>query len=224
MTLPDGATLDLPDGATGLDAARAIGPKLAAATAAVEVDGELRDLRLPLHEGAQLKILRVGDEDALRVLRHSTAHVLAEAVQRLYPTAKIAIGPAIEDGFYYDFEFPDGAPGEADLGLGDDLLLGHVAPAVRLALGGGGAQAERVHRVVAELIAERRVHELVLLDERQPLELGRHDGRVEVIERARRVDDRDLGAGKVRLDLRLDLGGRRHALGTLPEGFVLLRP
>ena len=115
VTLPDGATLDLPDGATGLDAARAIGPKLAAATAAVEVDGELRDLRLPLPDGARLKILRVGDEEALRVLRHSTAHVLAEAVQHLYPTARIAIGPAIEDGFYYDFEFPDGAPGEADL-------------------------------------------------------------------------------------------------------------
>src|SRR5882757_10057730 len=61
VTLPDGATLELPDGATGLDAARAIGPKLAAATAAVEVNGELRDLRLPLPDGAQLKILRVGD-------------------------------------------------------------------------------------------------------------------------------------------------------------------
>jgi threonyl-tRNA synthetase len=115
VILPDGANLELPDGATGLDAARAIGPKLAAVTAAVEVDGELRDLRLPLHDGAHLRILRVGDEDALRVLRHSTAHVLAEAVQHLYPTAKIAIGPAIEDGFYYDFEFPDGPPGEADL-------------------------------------------------------------------------------------------------------------
>jgi threonyl-tRNA synthetase len=115
VTLPDGATLDLPDGATGLDAARAIGPKLAAATAAVEVDGELRDLRLPLPDGAKLRILRVGDEDALRVLRHTTAHVLAEAVQHLYPSAKIAIGPAITDGFYYDFEFPDGPPGEADL-------------------------------------------------------------------------------------------------------------
>jgi threonyl-tRNA synthetase len=115
VMLPDGATLELPDGATGLDAARAIGPKLAAATAAVEVDGELRDLRLPLHDGARLRILRIGDEEALRVLRHSTAHVLAEAVQHLYPTAKIAIGPAIGDGFYYDFEFPDGPPGEADL-------------------------------------------------------------------------------------------------------------
>jgi threonyl-tRNA synthetase len=115
VTLPDGATLDLPDGATGLDAARAIGPKLADATAAVEVDGVVRDLRLPLSDGARLRILRVGDEDALRVLRHSTAHVLAEAVQHLYPGARIAIGPAIDDGFYYDFEFPGAPPGEADL-------------------------------------------------------------------------------------------------------------
>jgi len=115
VTLPDGAALDLPDGASGLDAARAIGPKLADATAAVEVDGVLQDLRLPLRDGARLRILRVGDEDALRVLRHSTAHVLAEAVKHLYPNARIAIGPAIDDGFYYDFEFPDGPPGEADL-------------------------------------------------------------------------------------------------------------
>src|SRR6185312_2399154 len=113
VTLPDGTELALDDGATGLDAARAIGPRLADATAAVEVDGELRDLRLPLPDGARLRILRVGDDDALRVLRHTTAHVLAEAVQRLYPGTRIAIGPAIEDGFYYDFEFPGAPPGEA---------------------------------------------------------------------------------------------------------------
>ena len=73
--LPDGNELELPDGASGLDAARAIGPRLADATAAVEVDGELRDLRLPLPDGAHLRILRVGDAEALPVLRHSTAHL-----------------------------------------------------------------------------------------------------------------------------------------------------
>jgi threonyl-tRNA synthetase len=101
--LPDGNELVLPDGASGLDAARAIGPRLADATAAVEVDGELRDLRLPLPDESHLRILRVGDAEALSVLRHSTAHVLAEAVQHLWPGTKVAIGPAIEDGFYYDF-------------------------------------------------------------------------------------------------------------------------
>ena len=119
--LPDGNELDLPDGASGLDAARAIGPRLADATAAVEVDGELRDLRLPLPDDAHLRILRVGDDEALPVLRHSTAHLMAEAVQHLWPGTKVAIGPAIEDGFYYDFDFPE-TPGEADLARIEDEM------------------------------------------------------------------------------------------------------
>ena len=73
--LPDGTELELPDGATGLDCARAIGERLAEATAAVEVDGEVRDLRLPLPDGAHVRILRVGDEEALPILRHSPAPV-----------------------------------------------------------------------------------------------------------------------------------------------------
>src|SRR3954452_24907686 len=107
VTLPDGTQLELPDGASGLDAAAAIGPRLAKSAAAVEVDGELRDLRLPLADGDRLRILTVGDDAALPVLRHSTAHVMAEAVTRLWPGAKVAIGPAIENGFYYDFDFPE---------------------------------------------------------------------------------------------------------------------
>src|SRR5689334_20041655 len=114
VTLPDGTQLELPEGASGLDAAAAIGPRLAKAAAAVTVDGELRDLRLPLPDGADLRILTVGDDQALPVLRHSTAHVMAEAVQQLWPGTKVAIGPAIDNGFYYDFEFP--APiGDEDL-------------------------------------------------------------------------------------------------------------
>jgi threonyl-tRNA synthetase len=119
--LPDGNQLELPAGASGLDAARAIGPRLADATAAVEVDGELRDLRLPLPDNANLRILRVGDDDALPVLRHSTAHVMAEAVQHLWPGTKVAIGPAIEDGFYYDFDFAE-SPGEGDLARIEDEM------------------------------------------------------------------------------------------------------
>src|SRR3954468_31428 len=107
VTLPDGTQLELPDGASGLDAAAKIGPRLAKAAAAVEVDGELRDLRLALPDGASLRILTVGEADALPVLRHSTAHVMAQAVQQLWPGTKVAIGPAIENGFYYDFEFPE---------------------------------------------------------------------------------------------------------------------
>ena len=109
VTLPDGSALELPDGATALDAARAIGPKLAEQAVLARVDGEPRDLRLPLPDGAALQILTTRDRDdpdALYVLRHSTAHLLAEAVRRLHPGVKIAIGPPIANGFYYDFEFP----------------------------------------------------------------------------------------------------------------------
>jgi threonyl-tRNA synthetase len=105
VTLPDGNSLDLPDGASGLDAAAAVGPRLAKAAVAVQVDGEVRDLRLPLRDGESVRIITDRDPEALAVLRHSTAHVMAEAVLHLWPDTKIAIGPAIADGFYYDFEF-----------------------------------------------------------------------------------------------------------------------
>jgi threonyl-tRNA synthetase len=110
ILLPDQSRLELPEGASGLEAARTIGPKLAEQAVGVRVNGELRDLRLPLSDGEQIEILTTrnsGDPDALVVLRHSAAHLLAEAVRRLYPGVKIAIGPAIENGFYYDFDFPE---------------------------------------------------------------------------------------------------------------------
>jgi threonyl-tRNA synthetase len=110
IVLPDSSELELPDGATALDAARAIGPKLAEQAVLARVDGEVRDLRLPLADGERIQLLTTRDTqdpDALYVLRHSTAHLLAEAVMRLHPGVKIAIGPPIEDGFYYDFEFPE---------------------------------------------------------------------------------------------------------------------
>ena len=107
VTLPDGNDLDLAEGASGGEAAAAIGPRLATAAVAVEVDGQVQDLRLPLHDGEQVRILTDRDEEALQVLRHSTAHVMAQAVLHLWPDAKVAIGPAIEDGFYYDFEFSE---------------------------------------------------------------------------------------------------------------------
>ena len=110
VVLPDNSELELPAGATGLDAARAIGPKLAEQAVLVRVDGRVQDLRQPLAEGEQIQLLTTrdrNDPDALGVLRHSSAHLLAEAVRRLYPGVKIAIGPPIENGFYYDFDFPE---------------------------------------------------------------------------------------------------------------------
>jgi threonyl-tRNA synthetase len=110
VVLPDRSELELPDGSTGLDAARAIGPKLAEQAVLVRSNGHVRDLRLPLEDGEEIQILTTrdtSDPDALAVLRHSSAHLLAEAVRRLYPGVKVAIGPPIENGFYYDFEFPE---------------------------------------------------------------------------------------------------------------------
>ena len=110
VVLPDQTELELPDGATGLDAARAIGPKLAEQAVLVRSNGRVQDLRLPLEDGQPIHFLTTRDKDdpdALYVLRHSSAHLLAEAVRRLYPGVKVAIGPPIENGFYYDFDFPE---------------------------------------------------------------------------------------------------------------------
>ncbi len=129
IVLPDSSELELPDGASGLDAARAIGPKLAEQAVLVRVDGVTRDLRLPLSDGEQIQLLTTRDTedaDALWVLRHSTAHLLAEAVLRLYPGVKTAIGPPIADGFYYDFEFPE-AISDDDLEAIEDEMRREIA-------------------------------------------------------------------------------------------------
>jgi threonyl-tRNA synthetase len=110
VVLPDNSELELADGATGLDAARAIGSRLAEQAVLIRADGNVQDLRQPLQDGQPIQILTTRDKDdpdALYVLRHSAAHLLAEAVRRLYPGVKIAIGPPIANGFYYDFDFPE---------------------------------------------------------------------------------------------------------------------
>ena len=128
VLLPDNSKLELPDGATGLDAARAIGPKLAEQAVLIRADGSVQDLRAPLADGQKIQILTVRDAqdpDALYVLRHSSAHLLAEAVRRLYPGVKIAIGPPIENGFYYDFEFPEPIT-DADLPRIEDEVVREI--------------------------------------------------------------------------------------------------
>src|SRR6266545_5792701 len=104
VVLPDGSKKTLPAGATGADLARAVGPGLAKAALAIRVDGEVRDLQRPLPDGVQVSILTDKDPQALDVLRHSSAHVLATAVRQLFPKAQIGFGPPIEEGFYYDFD------------------------------------------------------------------------------------------------------------------------
>ncbi|HEX9967183.1 MAG TPA: threonine--tRNA ligase [Solirubrobacterales bacterium] len=128
VTLPDGNSLELPDGATGADAAAAIGPGLAKAALAIKVDGALRDLSAPLPDGAEIAIVTGRDPEALELVRHDAAHVMAEAVLELYPGTKVTIGPPIENGFYYDFEFPsDVRVTEDDLERIEAAMREHIA-------------------------------------------------------------------------------------------------
>ncbi|MDA8070419.1 MAG: threonine--tRNA ligase [Actinomycetota bacterium] len=108
VRLPDGSQRVLPAGATAGDLAAAIGRRLAADAVAADLDGQLVDLATVLHDGAEVAIVTAASDAGRHVLRHSTAHVLAQAVTSLWPGAKYAIGPAIEGGFYYDFELPGG--------------------------------------------------------------------------------------------------------------------
>ena len=106
ITLPDGSVRTEPAGTTARAVAESIGPRLARAAVAARVNGEVWDLSRPLSEDTTLEILTDQDPAALDVLRHTTAHVMATAVRELFPDAKIGFGPAIQDGFYYDFEVP----------------------------------------------------------------------------------------------------------------------
>ena len=114
VALPDGSDLAVADGATAAEVAETIGPRLAKAAVAAKVGDQVVDLSSPLAEGDRVEIITASSPDGLDVIRHSAAHLLAEAATRLYPGTKVAIGPAIKDGFYYDFEFPQPV-GEDDL-------------------------------------------------------------------------------------------------------------
>jgi threonyl-tRNA synthetase len=127
VTLPDGTVLELDEGATGADAAAAIGAGLARAALAVRQNGEVRDLARPLIAGEPLEIVTPSSDGALDVIRHDAAHVLAAAVMELYPGVKISIGPPIDNGFYYDFEFPEGVTvSDADFARIEQKMREHV--------------------------------------------------------------------------------------------------
>ena len=105
ITLPDNSSRELPDGSCGFDLAKSIGPGLAKSAVAVTIDGEQRDLHDAIHQDSSVSIITIDSEEGLEIMRHTlTAQVLARAVKNLYPTSKLAIGPTIEDGFYYDVE------------------------------------------------------------------------------------------------------------------------
>jgi threonyl-tRNA synthetase len=128
VQLPDETKLDVPEGASGLEVARAIGEGLARAALGIKVDGELQDLSAPVPDGAQVEIVTAkSGEDALWLIRHDAAHVLATAVTELYPGVKVSIGPPIDDGFYYDFEFPEGVKlSDADFERIEQKMREHI--------------------------------------------------------------------------------------------------
>ncbi|HEY0706752.1 MAG TPA: threonine--tRNA ligase [Polyangia bacterium] len=108
VKLPDGGVRELGDGASAADLAAAIGPGLAKAAVAAKVNGEIVDLTRPLADGAEVQLLTKRDSDALEVLRHSAAHLMADAILRVFPKAQLTIGPAVEDGFFYDIYLAEG--------------------------------------------------------------------------------------------------------------------
>src|SRR5688572_24780209 len=103
LTFPDGAKRAVPQGTSGRDVAKSISPSLAKRTVAMSLDGKLADLAAPIKADAAIKFLTREDKEALELIRHDAAHVMAEAVQELYPGTQVTIGPVIENGFYYDF-------------------------------------------------------------------------------------------------------------------------
>jgi threonyl-tRNA synthetase len=128
IRLPDGSTKELEDGATALDLATSIGRRLAKAAVAATVDGASVDLGTPLPDGAEVAVITEDSEAGRAVLRHSTAHVLAQAVLELWPGAHYAIGPSIVDGFYYDFDLPGGATfSDDDLGRIEETMRAVMA-------------------------------------------------------------------------------------------------
>ena len=104
ITLPDGKVLNFTRGVTGAEIAAVIGPGLAKAALIVEVNGKQWDIFRPIEEDAKLRVITRKDPEALELIRHDAAHVLAMAVQELFPGTQVTIGPTIDDGFYYDFK------------------------------------------------------------------------------------------------------------------------
>src|SRR6478736_1649696 len=103
LTFPDGSARDFKPGVTGREVAESIAKSLAKMAVAVALDGQVRDLAEPIKAHAKIRILTRDDPEALALIRHDAAHVMAEAVQELYPGTQVTIGPVIENGFYYDF-------------------------------------------------------------------------------------------------------------------------
>ncbi|MGD2043849.1 MAG: TGS domain-containing protein, partial [Acidimicrobiia bacterium] len=156
LRLPDNTVLTHEEGVTGLEVARAIGPGLARAAIAVKVNGQQLDLDRPITEGGDFEVITLDSPDGLHILRHSSAHVMAQAVLDLFPGSTFAIGPPVEDGFYYDFEVPEPFTPE-------DL--------------------DRIQTRMTEIIAEDQPFSRVAMEREEALDVfGDHKFKVEIIE------------------------------------------
>ncbi len=167
LRYPDGKVVSHPNGVTGLDIAESIGPRLARAAVAVKVDDALYDLSRSIDQGGDFAVITIDSDEGLHILRHSAAHVMAQAVLDLFDGATFAIGPAIEDGFYYDFEV--GEPFHPD-----DL--------------------ERIEDRMAEIISEDQSFERVAMSREEALAVfADHKFKVEIIEG---VDPSEVSGGE----------------------------
>jgi threonyl-tRNA synthetase len=167
LRLPDNKVLSHDEGVTGLDVAKEIGPGLARAAVAVKVNEQQRDLARPIEGGGDFEVITLKSPEGLHILRHSTAHVMAQAVLDLFPGSTFAIGPPIEDGFYYDFEV-------AEPFTPDDL--------------------EKVEARMAEIIAEDQPFERVAMPREEALEVfADHKFKLEIIEN---VDPSEITGGE----------------------------
>ena len=137
LTLPDGSQRDYPQGTTGYDVAEAISAGLARQALAVKVDGEVRDLYRPIEKSADVQILTWNDAEGRTAFWHSSAHLMAEALEALYPDVHFGIGPAIENGFYYDVDLGDRKLSAADLetSRGEDAGVGEAGRPLRTTSG-----------------------------------------------------------------------------------------
>lgn len=115
VTFPDSSVREFESGVTGLEIAKSISPRLAAEVLAVSVNGEVRDLNRPILQDSEIKLFKWEDQEGKETFWHSSSHLMAEALQELYPGVKFGIGPAIENGFYYDVDFGETTITEADL-------------------------------------------------------------------------------------------------------------
>jgi threonyl-tRNA synthetase len=173
VTLPDGSTREVPQGTTAGELASQIGRRLGRDAIAAVINGEPRDLDVPIEADAEVSIVTPASDDGRHVLRHSTAHVLAQAVTRLFPGAKFSIGPAIENGFYYDFDLPGGAT------FTDDDLA-------------------RISKEMDSIVAADQPFERVEMGADAALEtFADQPYKCEIIERVRAADADGLDAGEV---------------------------